>query len=80
VRAHGSLTPKQAAEVTRVAYPTVKVTLWRMHQDGQLAATEGRYSLRTPVTPVTGETEEVDPLPFGNTVTGVTGGQEALDA
>jgi hypothetical protein len=53
VRAHGSLTPKQAAEVTDTDYSLVKVTLWRMQNDGQLSADKGRYSFSPPVTPVT---------------------------
>jgi hypothetical protein len=53
VRAHGSLSPKQAAEVTAVGYELAKKTLQRMANDGQLEANRGSYSLRTPVTPVT---------------------------
>jgi hypothetical protein len=49
IRAHGSLTPKQAAEVADVGYELAKKTLSRMAQDGQLDAERGRYSLRTPV-------------------------------
>jgi AAA domain len=49
IRAHGSLTPKQAAEVTTVNYELAKKTLQRMAQDGQLDAKAGAYSLRTPV-------------------------------
>jgi hypothetical protein len=53
VRAHGTLSPKQASEVTTIDYPLAKVTLWRMAKDGQLQAREGRYSLSPPVTGVT---------------------------
>jgi hypothetical protein len=53
VRAHGSLTPKQAAEVTGTDYGLVKVTLWRMSKDGQIRADKGRYSLQDGVTAVT---------------------------
>jgi hypothetical protein len=51
LRAHGSLTPKQAAEVTGIDYNLAKLTLWRMAKDGQLGADGGRYS--APATPVT---------------------------
>ena len=53
VRAHGSLTPKEAAEVTGIDHAHVKVALWRMAKDGQLAAEKGRYSSEDTVTPVT---------------------------
>jgi AAA domain len=49
IRAHESLTPKQASEVSSVSYELAKKTLQRMANDGQLAAACGRYSLRTPV-------------------------------
>ncbi len=52
VRAHGSLTPKQASEIASVEYGLAKTTLWRMAKDGQLLADGGRYRL-PPVTPVT---------------------------
>jgi predicted transcriptional regulator len=52
IRAHGTLTPKQAAEEVSVNYELVKKTLQRMAADGQLDAKEGRYSFRTPVPPV----------------------------
>jgi hypothetical protein len=72
IRAHGALSPKQAAEVTGVDHRLAKVTLWRMAQDGQLEASEGRYSLRTPVTAVTELLEEDTD---GNRVTAVTADQ-----
>lgn len=53
VRAHGTLTPKQAAETTGIDHNLAKLTLWRMAKDGQLDAERGAYSLRTLVTPVT---------------------------
>jgi hypothetical protein len=49
IRAHGSLTPKQATELTSVAYELAKKTMQRMFHDGQLIAEKGRYSLRNPV-------------------------------
>jgi hypothetical protein len=58
VRAHGTLTPKQAAETTGIDHNLAKLTLWRMAQDGQLHAADGRYSLRRDVTPVTLQPEE----------------------
>jgi hypothetical protein len=53
LRAHGSLGPKQAAEITSIGYDLVKVTLWRMAKDGQIHAENGRYTFIPPVTPVT---------------------------
>jgi hypothetical protein len=44
VRAHGGLTPKQAAGVTSVSYELAKKTLRRMAQDRQLEARNGRYT------------------------------------
>jgi hypothetical protein len=58
VKAHGVLTPKQAAEVTEVSHDLARQTMRRMAQDGQLEASEGRYSLRTPVTAVTVSLDE----------------------
>jgi hypothetical protein len=49
IRAHGSLTPKQAFELTPVAYELAKKTMQRMFHDGQLIAEKGRYFLRNPV-------------------------------
>lgn len=57
VRAHGSLTPKQAAETTGIDHNLAKLTLWRMAKDGQLDAERGTYSLRTSVTAVTEQQE-----------------------
>jgi hypothetical protein len=47
VREHGTLTPKQAAEVTAVGYELAKKTMQRMAADGQLQGNRGSY--RTPV-------------------------------
>ena len=47
VRAHGSLTPKQAGEITSVGYELAKKTMQRMAADGQLEGDRGTY--RTPV-------------------------------
>jgi predicted transcriptional regulator len=47
IRAHGALTPKQAAEITSVGYELAKKTLQRMAADGQLRGDRGSY--RTPV-------------------------------
>jgi hypothetical protein len=69
VRAHGVLTPKQAAETTGIDYNLAKLTLWRMAKDGQLDAERGAYSLRTPVTPVTEKPREPE---SGYRVTEVT--------
>jgi hypothetical protein len=49
VRTHGSLSPKQAADVTPVSYELVKKTLQRMVLDGQLKGSQGHYSLSVPV-------------------------------
>jgi hypothetical protein len=49
VREHGSLSPRQASEVTSVSYELSKKTLQRMARDGQLKANRGRYSLSPPV-------------------------------
>jgi AAA domain len=77
IRAHGALTPKQAAEVISTDHELVKVTLWRMSKDGQLQANQGRYSVGTPVTPVTelpGAGDECGGQgDSGNRVTAVTG-------
>jgi hypothetical protein len=51
VRAHGTLTPKQASEVTTIGYDNARQAMTRMAKDGQLVADNGTY--RTPVTPVT---------------------------
>jgi hypothetical protein len=59
VRAHGSLTPKQASEVTTVGYELAKKTMQRMSADGQLDAAKGHYNLRTPV-PGVPESLDVD--------------------
>jgi hypothetical protein len=59
IRMHAALTPKRAAEVTSVDHNRAKVTLWRMANDGQLDATNGSYSLKSPVTAVTVDTEAV---------------------
>jgi len=65
VRAHGALTPKQAAEVSGVSHEAARQTMRRMAQDGQLAGRNGRYSLGTAVTGVTlspeqdGQSDEV---------------------
>jgi hypothetical protein len=68
VREHGSLTPKQAAEVTSIGYELVKKTLQRMADDGQLRGDRGAY--RTPVPGV--------PLSLDEAVSG-TEGQEGHD-
>jgi hypothetical protein len=69
VRAHASLTPKEASETTGIERNLAKLTLWRMAQDGQLDATKGRYSLRTPETAVTVKPADEE---NGYRVTGVT--------
>ena len=50
VRDHGSLTPKQAGEITSVGYELAKKTMQRMAADGQLEGDRGTYG--TPVPPV----------------------------
>ncbi len=77
VRSHGSLSPKQAAETTGIEHNLAKLTLWRMAKDGQLDANEGRYSLRSPVTPVTERPEQAE---SGYEVTGVTPFPRSPDA
>jgi hypothetical protein len=52
VRAHGSLTPKQAAEVTSIGYELVKKTLQRMADDGQLRGDRGSYGTPVPGVPL----------------------------
>jgi hypothetical protein len=66
VREHGSLTPKQASDVTNLSHDLCRQTMPRMAKDGQLKANRGSY---TPVTPVT--TSLVDGI-SGDTVTTVT--------
>jgi hypothetical protein len=68
VRAHGSLTPKEAADVTGVSHDLARQTMRRMAQDGQLIGKHGRYTLPLPVTPVTPSLSDAD----GDTVTRVT--------
>jgi len=53
VRSHGTLSPKQASEVTNVSHDLARQTLRRMAQDGQLKADRGHYSLGGAVTSVT---------------------------
>ena len=60
LKVHGSLTPKQAADVASIDHNLAKLTLWRMANDGQLAAEGGRYSLRPSVTPVTETPQDPD--------------------
>jgi len=64
VRTHGILTPKQAAEVTAVAYELVKKTMQRMAADGQLVGKAGTYSLPpqtdVPGVPVSPDEEQRD--------------------
>lgn len=55
VREHGDLTPKQLSELTDIKYDLAKTTVWRMANDGQLAAHSGSYSLMSSVTEVTQE-------------------------
>jgi hypothetical protein len=43
LQVHGSLTPKQAADVTGLDHNGAKVALWRMAQDGQVVAKRGSY-------------------------------------
>jgi AAA domain len=57
VRAHGALTPKQMSELTAIDHNRAKLTMWRMANDGQLTATNGKYSV-SPQMPVTGVTEK----------------------
>jgi hypothetical protein len=79
VKAHGSLSPKQAAELTSIRYDLVRQTLVRMQHDGQLAASNGRYSApKTPVTPVTESPEEAPSSDAVTTVTGVEVADSAL--
>ncbi len=56
IRAHGTLTPKQAAEITSVGYELAKKTLQRMAADGQLRGDRGSY--RTPVPGVPASPDE----------------------
>jgi hypothetical protein len=56
IRAHGTLTPKQAAEITSVGYELAKKTLQRMAADGQLRGDRGSY--RTPVPAVPSSPDE----------------------
>jgi hypothetical protein len=60
VRTHGTLTPKQAAEVAEVGYDLARQTMRRMAADGQLVGKAGRYTLppQGPVTAVTVSLEE----------------------
>lgn len=53
VRGATTLTPKQAAEMAGVGHDLARQTMRRMADDGQLKAEGGRYTLSTPVTPVT---------------------------
>jgi hypothetical protein len=70
VRTHGSLTPKQVAELTEVSHDLARQTMRRMAADGQLVGKDGRYTLpQTPVTPVT---ESLSGMPTSDRVTGVT--------
>jgi hypothetical protein len=61
VRQHGSLTPKQMAEVTDVGYELAKKTARRMANDGQLVGKLGRYSIQTSVPGVPLSPDEGDP-------------------
>ena len=61
VRAHDSLTPMQASEVTSVGYELAKKRLNRMANDGQLETSRGRYSIRTAV-PDVPVSPDADPL------------------
>jgi hypothetical protein len=51
VRDHGGLTPKEASDLTDVSHDLAKKTMQRMFQDGQLAASNGSYSLPVPAVP-----------------------------
>jgi hypothetical protein len=59
VREHGSLTPKQAADVTGIGHDLARQTLARMAKDGQIVGKSSRYRVTpepdsgTSVTPVT---------------------------
>jgi hypothetical protein len=57
ILAHGALTPKQMSELTAIDHNRAKLTMWRMANDGQLTATNGKYSV-SPQRPVTGVTEK----------------------
>jgi hypothetical protein len=73
VKDHGSLTPKQASDVTGLSHDLCRQTMPRMLRDGQLVAERGSY--RPPVTPVTPSLDEV---PGSDTVTAVTGPQRGV--
>jgi hypothetical protein len=60
IRAHGALTPKQAADITSVGHELAKKTLQRMAADGQLRADRGSYR-----TPVPGVPSSPDAAPSG---------------
>jgi hypothetical protein len=73
ITAHGTLTPKQAAEVTSVNHELAKKTMQRMFTDGQLEAIGGRYSVRTSVHDVPLSPGEALPDSLGDKGTGGTG-------
>jgi hypothetical protein len=52
VRAHGKLTPKQAAELTSVNYELAKKAMQRMADDGQLRGDRGFYRTYVPDVPL----------------------------
>jgi hypothetical protein len=59
IREHGTLTPKQAADISGLPHDTVRQTLLRMAKDGQLSAKQGRYTSMSHVTAVTSFLEGV---------------------
>lgn len=44
VRDHGTLSPKDASDITGVTHEAAKKAMQRMFKDGQLAASDGRYT------------------------------------
>jgi hypothetical protein len=76
VRQHGSLTPKQMAEVTDVGYELAKKTAQRMANDGQLVGKHGRYSLQTNVPGVPLSLDESDSGTEGQEGQGFLRGEE----
>jgi hypothetical protein len=74
VRDHGSLTPKQAAEVTSIGYELVKKTMQRMAAAGQLRGDRGSYREPVPGVPlspdedVSGTEGQQGHLPEGDAV------------
>jgi AAA domain len=75
--AHGDLTPKELVGLTSIDHNNAKTTMWRMANDGQLIAKDGKYSI-APQTPVTAVTEQPSGLQSYSGCTSSEGDQGSL--